>query len=179
MNKDFISVNVGLVQSAPKSILDAAFLKALQEISCHLMERDNAVCPALFLLLSGEQVANIVFDQLPGSFGEKYAMLQAVGVQMSQNHGSFTEAVMISEGWMVLAEKDKPLDLSVMPSKHPNRKEVITIVGKNVGDTISKVSILPFSRDGNKIKWEDPIQTDKDITHFTGILDALFSDYKE
>lgn len=57
------------------------------------------------------------------------------------------EARFLSETWYVDAEKDERLTFEIAPSKHPKRREAITIVGRDAPRTRYSMVIQPFVRD--------------------------------
>jgi hypothetical protein len=174
-----VEFNVRIVPLGMSTILDEASIWSAQRAAQQVLEKDRFLGPILRLLLEDGSQAFVSFVNLPGDPDEKYAALQQVGMTVAQMHGAFSEAVFVSEAWMVVVPTDKLLDLSKRPSQDPKRKEVLIVVGKNVSGSISKLIIQPFSHDEQKIKWGEPILSENDSSHFTSLLDALFTEYRE
>lgn len=58
----------------------------------------------------------------------------------------------IFEAWMVMRKENEELNTNIMPSKHPNRVEVLYISGKTKHQTYS--IYIPFIRLGKRIIFE-------------------------
>jgi hypothetical protein len=129
-----------------ESILAKEFISSILSHAKENLERDRALAPILFLRFqNGDH--GIVPLELPKTTEEKEAYFKALGGAFRQAGRSIWEAVFVSETWFVAAEKGATLSFDVAPSRHPRRKEAITLVGGNAERTRFSMVVQPFSRD--------------------------------
>jgi len=109
------------------------------------MLTDGVVFPVIFLLMkSGRQVVTPL--QLPHTPAEKRAYMLSLGLSIHLAGEEIQEAVMLVEGWFVEV-RNVPNPMQVVPSEHPQRKEVITVVGRNADRTRFTSVVRPITRD--------------------------------
>ena len=89
------------------------------------------------------------------------------------------EAILVAESWYV-GKPDIDANLEVAPSQHPDRKEAITLVGRNATESRSVYAIQPFSRDEQNKPVFEALELDQfdgsapTEYYSTGLLDYLF-----
>jgi hypothetical protein len=161
-----------------QSILNSENVQRILEIVKGNLRRDGGLKPVLFLhLLTGEHLLTPL--ELPGTTPEKIRYLNRLGFALLEEGKRVEEAIMLSEGWFVSAKETK-LDPTIPPSRHPQRREVIVLVGRNAARTRMTSLVQPFARDEHG----EPIWQEIEMTAFNapsshesgmaGLLDYLF-----
>jgi len=132
--------------------------------------------PALFALLDNREHVHLPL-MLPETHQEKRAYFDLLGSSLSNSGKGLLEAIMIAESWYV----EQPTQPSVRPSQHPNRKEAITLVGRNASGSESIFALQPFARDARQKPIFEPLQL-KTVSgdfpaafYLVGLLDYLFT----
>lgn len=162
-----------------ESILAKESITAILQMARENLRRDGAVAPVLFLRLENSE-NGIVPLVLPATTEEKEAYFEGLGRACRQAGQNIQEALFVSETWFVMAEKEERLSLDVAPSRHPRRKEAITVVGRNAERTRFSFVVQPFYRDPqNHPIFGRPALEQYDISPAQGaqpigVLDYLF-----
>ncbi|MBV5343245.1 hypothetical protein JZU68_06410 [bacterium] len=87
---------------------------------------------------------------MPETHGERIELMRFLG-QMAAKSGrvnQLKQVFMVSEGWMVMASKDKPA--MIRPSHDPNRKEVLIIAGMQMRERKKHLKLFEILRDNNE-----------------------------
>jgi len=133
--------------------------------------------PTLFVQLENGK-RSIVPLSLPETHPEKCTYFSLLGMSFLQTGHVIREAILVSEAWIITQPEAQ--ELAVAPSQHPNRKEAITLVGRNAQNSSLVFAIQPFQRDGdNRLVFEA-----LELEHYSdtptpqycaiGLLDHLF-----
>jgi hypothetical protein len=136
------------------------------------------LAPVLIIRLTNGEL-NLIPLQLPQTSEEKQTYFRAIGISLRRSGKLVQEALMLSEGWFVQAEKS-PESWNIIPSQHPDRKEAITAVGCNRDGTRHTSVIQPYTRSNpGKFSWESPAITlyNKPVERGSfpvGLLEYLF-----
>jgi len=132
----------------------------------------------------GNNERMVVQVELASTGDRKQAQMAALGKSLRQTGKDISEAVLVSEGWLVTAQEGKCL-LDVPPSQHPDRQEAIVLIGRDAaGGRVSSV-IQPFGRDPeNKPLWDKPVMATYNQAADHGyrqvsLLDQLFTSISE
>lgn len=120
----------------------------------------------------------VVIDQEFNNQEIKTKVLKQIGAQVAQMKLIPVAVFMASEAWMSMGTKEQPLDMNLMPSQDPNRKECIIVAGKTIMRDCQIGMMIPIKRDkdGNMIR-----DGETTITHEIGtfILNQFFIGYFE
>lgn len=128
-----------------ESILAQEFVEPILTGAKENLREHGRLLPSLFLHLeSGERKTFTL--RLPGTPEEKQAYFTALGLSFRLAGQGIREALFVSEAWYVEV-KEQGTAFDVVPSKHPERKEVISIAGRNAQKTRLTYLVQPFSRD--------------------------------
>ncbi|MBC8335713.1 MAG: hypothetical protein ISR59_02380 [Anaerolineales bacterium] len=132
----------------------------------------------LFVLLdNGDRV--LIPLSIPGTHEEKCAYFGLLGFSILDLGRQVQEAILVAESWYV-GKPEIDAHLEVAPSQHPNRKEAISLVGRNSTGLQSVYAIQPFSRDAQNKPVFEPLELDQfdgsapTEYYSTGLLDYLF-----
>ena len=140
----------GMVEKGPsretgetgESILDREFVETLLTIAQENLKSQGSLLPALFLdLESGERA--MISPELPSTSEERKLMFSALGLSIHLSGQRIREALFVSEVWFV-TDEDAPLEGP--PAEHPNRREAISIMGRDAGNTRATYLLQPFTR---------------------------------
>ncbi len=161
-----------------ETILTEDFVKQiLHDARMHLGEF-GGLPTTLFVLLDNNDHVLIPLA-IPDNHEEKYAYFGLLGFSIQDSDRQVQEAILVAESWYV-GKPEIDMHLDVAPSQHPDRKEAITLVGRDYTGSKSAYAIQPFSRDAkNKLVFE-PLEIDQfdgspPTEHYsTGLLDYLF-----
>ena len=138
-----------------ESILAQEFVETILAAAKENMKEYGSLVPALFLHLeSGERV--IFSLRLPGTPEEKQAYFTALGLSIRLAGQRIHEALFVSEAWYVEV-REEGAAFDVAPSQHPERKEVISIAGRNAQRTRLTFLLQPFSRDSQNQPVFEPL----------------------
>lgn len=127
-----------------QSLLSQKAGEAILKMARRNLETDGSLVSFLFLTLASGKRTEIPL-RLPATTEDKEALFVTLGIALASVGETVSEAVMLSEGWVVNAQK-APAALTLPPNQHPSRQEVITLIGRNAEDTRSTCVVLPFSR---------------------------------
>lgn len=166
-------------QPEPWSILGQQFVEFILEGARHNLQKDGSLAPMLFFeFKNGEQ--GILPLTLPATVEERQDYFRAIGISLSAAGKAIDQALFLCETWYVESEEGKRLALDVPPRRHPNRRQAITVMGRDAERTRYTAVIQLFHRDRQQRPVFEPItQADYDafITPGTGpvgLIDHLF-----
>ena len=127
-----------------------------------LMTRDH-LGPALFIRLENDEqgiVPLIDLDDLK-STEERQEYFSSLGLSIRLSGMRIREALFVSEVWYIEPEEEE--DLDIPPSKHPKRKEAISIVGRNSEGTRFIHVLQSFGRDNQNRPVYEAVEADFDV----------------
>lgn len=161
------------------SILGQKFVEFILEGARQNLLKDSNLAPMLFLRFkSGER--GILPLALPSTVEERQEYFRAMGVSFATTGKAIDQALFLCETWYVETEEGKQLNLAVPPSRHPKRREAITVMGRDAERTRYTAVIQLFHRDRHQRPVFEPI-TEADYNAFVtpgtgpvGLIDHLF-----
>jgi hypothetical protein len=161
-----------------ETILTEDFVKQiLHDARMHLGEF-GGLPTTLFVLLDNND--HVLFPlAIPETHEEKCAYFGLLGFSIQDSDRQVQEAILVAESWYV-GKSEIDVQLDVAPSQHPDRKEAITLVGRDCTGSKSAYAIQPFSRDAKNKPVFEPLEMDQfdgspPTEHYsTGLLDYLF-----
>lgn len=162
------------------SLLTRKFMTNVLSIAKTNLERENRLVAMLFVQggvgSGGDTVTVVPLSDLPGDAVQRHLYLLNWGSRLRRELGEITEAVYLGETWWVPTPVQ---DIGkVAPSAHPDRQEVVLLVGRNATNTRQSVLLQPFTRDRlHTPVWGDtPFETygHSGDLRFLGLLDKLF-----
>lgn len=157
------------------SILTQAVVEHILKTARTLLVADGHLHSVLFLRF-GDGRQGMLHLHLPEEGEKRPGYMVALGAQIQRSGRVIDEAVIVLEGWVVLAPKPP----FVAPSQHPNRQEAIVVCGRNADNTRMTSVVQPFLRDAHDCIEFEPIelaQYDQPVTEATkalGLIDFLF-----
>lgn len=161
------------------SILERSFVEHILFGAQENLRRDGALAPVLFFR-SQDNVLGILPLALPETTEEKYAYFGLLGVGLIAAGKEAQEALFLSETWYLAAKPGLQLEEEIRPREHPQRREAITIVGRDRLRSHFTFVVQLFHRDarnrfvfGAKEVEEYNIRAAEGI-EAVGLLDALF-----
>lgn len=162
-----------------ESILSEIFVQQILHDAKAYLRKYDGLPPTLFAQLDNSENLYMPLT-LPQTHEEKRVYFDVLGTSLRSFGKGLHEAMLIAESWYVEKSEENPT-LSVRPSQHPNRKEAISVVGRNATGSQSIFALQPFGRDARKRPVFEPLQV-KEISgdfptafYFVGLLDYLFS----
>ena len=145
---------------------------ARENLSSH-----GSLVSTLFLKLdTGERT--IVPLSMPETPVEKQAYFTLLGLSVRDQGCDIHEAILVSESWYVAPADDKYPDQA--PSERPDRKEAVTLAGRDNLGLRYVFAIQPFHRDPQNVPVFDELELhdfDGNLdnkSYSTGLLDLLF-----
>jgi hypothetical protein len=161
-----------------ESLIRRGFVENILSTARSNLLRDGHLSTMLFLHLAhGERFFTPV--TMPHIPEEKQAFFTFLGRAIQHADHRVGEAVLLAESWIVMADENQT-SLSGFPSQHPNRKEAITVAGRDARNTNFVFAIQPFGRDQlNQPVFETAVleqfYEQPDAQYYsTGLLDYLF-----
>lgn len=162
-----------------ESILEKSFGEGLLRQARLNLLRDGSLAPVLFVeFQNGEK--GILPLELPENPEEKPDYFFTLGLVFVSAGKQLNEALMLSETWYVSKDEDANLSLDVPPREHPQRREAISLMGRNAGGTCFTFVVQPFGRDLH----QRPVMEQVAIAEYNvssraelaavGVLDSLF-----
>ena len=155
-----------------RDIVEIILQRARENLTAH-----GSLVATLFLKLNDGQRAIIPLS-IPETPEEKQIYFTLLGLSVIETRRTIKEAILVSESWYVAPTDGQYPDTP--PSEHPDRKEAITLAGRDSLGLHYVFAIQPFHRD----KRDQPIFEELDLQHFgddidknlysTGLLDFLF-----
>jgi hypothetical protein len=169
-------------EASPKdeSILTDEFIEPILKVTKEFLRYHGHLGPALILRMEdGEQevIPLAYFDSLK-TVEERREYFASLGLSIRQTSDRIREALLVSEVWYVEPEEEGSLDIA--PSKHPKRKEGISIVGRNSRGTRFTEVLQSFSRDINNKPVYEPLKDARynlqgdEESRPAGLMDRLF-----
>jgi hypothetical protein len=164
--------------NSAESLLSKELVEEILVDARRIIATSGNLQPTLFVQLeNGER--GIVPLSLPETHPEKCIYFRLLGMLSFLNTGhTIREAILVSEAWIVTQPEAQ--ELGVAPSQHPNRKEAITLVGRDAQNSSLVFAIQPFQRDVDNQSVFEALE----LEHFseipnpqfnaTGLLDDLF-----
>ncbi len=161
-----------------ESILEKEFVDSILESAKEELRIEGTLSPTLFLRLeSGKRVTLPV--SLHESDEDRQFYLATLAKSFAGIGQPVEEAVFLVTGWYVESEESKD-NRRIVPSRHPKRQEVLSLVGRNTDRTSCTLVIQPFRRNQkreilfeNLVAAEYAVSTGK-ATEAVWFLDPLF-----
>jgi len=161
-----------------ESILAREFVDTiLQGARENLAAHGSSQATVFFKLDNGER--GIVPISIPEFHEDKQIYFMLLGLTFFERGRRVQEAILVSESWYVGASEGDHL-LHVAPSQHPQRKEAITLAGRDFQGQKYVFAIQPFTRDSCNQPIFEPIVLEQfgeqpdDNNYSTGLLDHIF-----
>lgn len=161
------------------SILSQEFVEGILRQARHNLKKDGVLVPMLFLRFKDGEGGMMPLD-LPDTHEERRLYFAALGLAFLNAGKKLDEALFLSETWYVGEDTKQRLSLDVEPSKHPKRREAITIVGRDAPRTRYAMVIQVFGRDHH----QQPVFESLPVANYNvfgtpssgpvGLLDHLF-----
>lgn len=167
------------ISEGEESILAQELIENILRQARQNLKKDGALSPMLFLRFKEGERGIMPLD-LPDTHEERELYFRAIGLSFLSAGKMIEEALFVSETWYVSVEKEQRLSLDVAPSKHPRRREAITIVGRDQPRSRYSMVIQPFGRDGHQKPVFESLAVAEYNTFGTltsgpvGLLDHLF-----
>jgi|SRR5581483_4135158 len=162
------------------SILSQEFAEGILRQAKQNLKKDGALSPMLFLQFK-EGEGGIVPLDLPDTHEERAEYFAVIGATFQSQGKVIEEALFLSDTWYVSAEGEGRLSLDVAPSKHPKRREAITIIGRDAQRTRYTMVVQVYGRDRqHQPVFEPPALAEYNIfgtptSGPVGLLDHLFA----
>ena len=162
------------------SILTQEFVEPILAVTKEFLKYNDHLGPALFLRMENEERSIVPlthFDDLK-SMAERKEYFISLGLSIRLSGMRIREAILVSEVWYVEPEEDA---LDAPPSKHPKRKEAISIVGRD-SEGVRFIHVLqPFSRDDQNFPVYEAVEADFNVefeegNYPTSLIDHLFDE---
>ena len=161
-----------------ESILSSDIVETILQGARENLTAHGSLAATLFLNLNDGQRAIIPLS-MPETTEEKQMYFTMIGLSVRETGRTIHEAILISESWYVAPTDGKYPDAP--PSEHPDRKEAITLAGRDSLGIHYVFAIQPFHRD----KLGQPVFEELDLQNFgedidkklysTSLLDFLFA----
>jgi len=161
-----------------ETILSQDFVDVIMQGARENLADHGNIGTTLYIRLeSGER--GVVPLSMPGSHEEKRMYFTLLGLSFLESGRQIREAILVAESWYVEAsEGDYPHQ--VAPSQHPQRKEAITLAGRDSKGQQFVFAIQPFQRNlqnqpiFDSMALEQFDEQPNDSYYSTGLLDNLF-----
>jgi len=160
-----------------ESILSRDIVETILQGARENLTTHGSLVATLFLKLDDGERAILPLS-MPKTPEEKQLYFTWLGLSARENGHDIHEAILISESWYVAPSDGKYPGMP--PSEHPNRKEAITLAGRDSLGMTYIFAIQPYHRgESNQPIFEelDLHQFGEDIDknlYSTGLLDFLF-----
>jgi len=161
-----------------ESILSRDVVETILQGARENLAAHASLVATLFLNLNDGQRAIIPLS-MPETPEEKQMYFTMLGLSVRETGRTIHEAILISESWYIAPNDGQYPDAP--PSEHPDRKEAITLAGRDFPGLHYVFAIQPFHRNER----DQPIFEELDLQHFgedidkklysTGLLDFLFT----
>ena len=159
------------------SILERDVIEFILEGARENLNTHSSLVPTLFMRLNNGD-RTITPLSLPGNPNEKQVYFTLLGQAVRESGRDIQEAVLVSEAWYVTPKgENAPF---AAPSRHPDRKEAISLVGRDALGLRQVFAIQPFHRDPENHPVFEPLElhhldenADQNF-YSTGLLDYLF-----
>lgn len=123
------------------------------------------------------ETALLVVDQDFNDATHKQKVMKSIGRACFQRRWVIVAACMASEAWMSTQSVTNP-DLTMMPSKDPNRKECIAIQGRTMCGEIKIGYMIPLGRDTENKFFKDGETISTEYVE-TCLLNNLFIGWRD
>lgn len=135
------------------SLLSYEAVRPILELAKKNLVSDGFLQPVLFVTLgTGQRL--ICGVELPQTFEQRREYFQRLGASFQQDRKVVREALFLSEGWYVNV-RTSPGAFAVPPSRHPQREETITVIGRDAAKTRVTFLVVPFKRVANgELVWQ-------------------------
>ena len=169
--------------SQSESILAKEFVETVLTAARVNVERDGALHPVLFLELRSDEQVVMLLKEFPDTVGERQEYFTALGMALSHTGRRIDEAVFVSEAWYVGMEEGGT-EFDVAPSQHPERREAVVVMGRDVKRTRLTHVLQPFHRgDRNQPVFDQRVMEEYNIPaeqfpQAVGLVDYLFAGEK-
>jgi hypothetical protein len=162
------------------SLLQQPLVETILATARQNLIQEGHLVPVLFVAVA-QGIPLIVQLQLPDTSDRKWAYFRQLGRRLQAVHGDITEALLLSESWIVDA-RTAPGAATVPPSRHPSRQEAIVLTGRNASGDRYTCVVQPLTWDERRQPvWADVTLAlyDQPVTPSAppvNVLDALFAD---
>ena len=161
-----------------ETILSRGFVDVILQGARENLAAHGSLSTTLFLKL--DHGKRCLFPlSLPPNHAEKRMYFTFLGLSFLEAGRRIQEAILLSESWYI--EKTEDCDPpEIAPSQHPQRKEAITLVGRDAAAQRFVFALQPFHRDPQNALVFEPLTFEQfdghpDDKYFaTGLLDDLF-----
>ena len=166
--------------SQGESILAQEFVETVLQAARMNLERDGALHPVLFLQLESREQMVMLLKEFPDTVEERQEYFTALGIALSHTGRRIDEAVFVSEAWYVEMGEGRT-EFDVAPSRHPQRREAIVVMGRDAKRTRLTHVLQPFHRgDQNQPVFDQRPMEEYDIPadgfpQAVGLVDYLFA----
>jgi hypothetical protein len=130
-----------------ESILARDFVDLILQGARENLNTHGSLVATVFARLDHGERAIIPLS-LPETHEEKRFYFTLLGLSIRAMGRTISEAILVSESWYVEADKSSD-PLQTAPSEHPNRKEAITLAGRDSRNQYFVFAIQPFHRDSH------------------------------
>ncbi len=168
-----------MIAEGEESILAQSFIEGILKQAKQNLKNDGALAPFLFLHFKDGERGIMPLD-LPETHVGRQLYFAAIGFAFLSEGKMLEETVFLSETWYVEGDEKRRLSFDVAPSQHPQRREAITIVGRDAPRTRYTIVIQPFGRDSHQQPMFQPLAVAEYNTFGTltsgpvGLVDHLF-----
>ncbi len=146
-----------------------------------IMLREGEHVPVL-IVEGGKNLVVGRIPDMPATHGERVELMRFLGhaAAKSGRVNQLQQVFMVTEGWMSMADEDKPAEMR--PSEDPNRKEVLIISAIQVQEHKKQIKLFEIRRDSNEqvVSLEEflPDEKKKDETVDVPLLDAFVQGFQ-
>jgi hypothetical protein len=161
-----------------ETILSQDFVDAIMQGARENLAEHGSLTTTLFLRL-GNGERGLIPLSLPPTHAEKRMYFTFLGLSFLETGQRIRESVLLSESWYI--EKTEGCDPpEIALSQHPQRKEAITLVGRDALAQRSVFAIQPFHRDlkdapvFESLTFEGFDEPPDNKYNATGLVDYLF-----
>ncbi len=146
-----------------------------------IMLRDGNHVPVLIMEADNKLVAGQIPD-MPPTHGERVKLMRSLGQAAAKSGrvNQLQQIFMVTEGWMSMADEDKPAELR--PSEDPNRKEVLIISAVQIKEHKKYLKVYEVFRDPDEqvVGMEEflPNEKKEDVLVEVPLLDAFVDGFQ-
>lgn len=140
--------------------------------------KDGSLAPVLFVQFQNKEKGVLPLE-LDENADRKPEYFAALGLMLVSTGRQLQEALMLAETWYV-SKEDSNVNLDLRPSENPQRREAITLMGRNAEHTRYTFVVQTFGRDTRHrpvlerlavAEYNIPSNPE---THAAGLVDYLF-----
>ena len=160
------------------SILEKNFVDGMLRQARINLLKDGSLAPVLFVKFQAGEKGVLPLD-LSENEEHKPEYLAALGMTFVAVGKQLEEALMLAESWYVSSD-DTTLNFDLRPREHPQRREAITMMGRNAERTRYTFVVQTFGRDEKQrpvmerlavAEYNVPVSSQTDAV---GLVDYLF-----